>query len=374
MRIQEIKANTTCAKMTEEKSMNGDISSGIKKEFVSSESTNGPSSPNLTGESESSSSVGGGRLKFFKDGKFILELSHRKDGDRGGCWVPVPKKTTFWPAVGTPRHESSASLSVSDDNSSVQSSPWQRDHCWKQSTPRHHAGRGLEFYMVRPSKLRRLQYSCVLRRKRRRPLDSRLVNLGDCKEINNVTKPKEKTSLAKVITVLWERVVRTDPGIVSPRKRILREMERVTLEDQAKRRARTAASEAKPPSHSITSILAREDEPSFLRTLLRSPDPPSPSRPTTVPFLTPPIHAMYSPHPSSSFLPHPSHTNYYSPIPSHWYPVSSLPRGSIYPGPLLPPYALTASPWPHISPHSLSDFKRDDGSSDVPLNLSKHAG
>lgn len=66
MRIYEKNlVNTTCAKMTEEKSMNGDISSGIKKEFVS-ESTNGPSSPNLTGESDSSSSVGGGRLKFFK--------------------------------------------------------------------------------------------------------------------------------------------------------------------------------------------------------------------------------------------------------------------------------------------------------------------
>lgn len=55
----------------------------------------------------------GGRLKFFKDGKFILELSHRRDGDRT-TWFPVPKKT-FWPpppASLTPnRQESSASLS-----------------------------------------------------------------------------------------------------------------------------------------------------------------------------------------------------------------------------------------------------------------------
>lgn len=53
----------------------------------------------------------GGRLKFFKDGKFILELSHRRDGERT-TWFPVPKKT-FWPpaSVAPSRQESSASLS-----------------------------------------------------------------------------------------------------------------------------------------------------------------------------------------------------------------------------------------------------------------------
>ena len=52
-------------------------------------------------------------LSFFHiDGKFILELSHRTDGERTS-WVPVPKKT-YWPppaAAGTPRQESSTSLS-----------------------------------------------------------------------------------------------------------------------------------------------------------------------------------------------------------------------------------------------------------------------
>lgn len=53
----------------------------------------------------------GGRLKFFKDGKFILELSHRKDGERT-TWFPVPKKTFWPPASTTPnRQESSTSLS-----------------------------------------------------------------------------------------------------------------------------------------------------------------------------------------------------------------------------------------------------------------------
>jgi hypothetical protein len=49
---------------------------------------------------------------FDIDGKFILELSHRTDGERTS-WVPVPKKT-YWPppaAAGTPRQESSTSLS-----------------------------------------------------------------------------------------------------------------------------------------------------------------------------------------------------------------------------------------------------------------------
>lgn len=53
----------------------------------------------------------GGRLKFFKDGKFILELSHRRDGERT-TWFPVPKKTFWPPASTTPnRQENSTSLS-----------------------------------------------------------------------------------------------------------------------------------------------------------------------------------------------------------------------------------------------------------------------
>lgn len=50
-------------------------------------------------------------MKFFKDGKFILELSHRRDGEKT-TWFPVPKKT-FWPPTSTipNRQESSTSLS-----------------------------------------------------------------------------------------------------------------------------------------------------------------------------------------------------------------------------------------------------------------------
>lgn len=39
----------------------------------------------------------------------------------------------------------------SDDNSSVQSSPWQRDHCWKQTTPRKHISAEMTLYFLRPA-------------------------------------------------------------------------------------------------------------------------------------------------------------------------------------------------------------------------------
>lgn len=39
-------------------------------------------------------------------------------------------------------------IAVSDDSSSVQSSPWQRDHCWKQPHPKSNLSRELEFYYL----------------------------------------------------------------------------------------------------------------------------------------------------------------------------------------------------------------------------------
>lgn len=53
---------------------------------------------------------------LLKDGKFILELSHRRDGEKMS-WIPVPKKTYWPPPVSTPtvsnslRQESTTSLS-----------------------------------------------------------------------------------------------------------------------------------------------------------------------------------------------------------------------------------------------------------------------
>lgn len=42
---------------------------------------------------------------------------------------------------------------VSDDNSSIQSSPWQRDHNWKQTTPRKCSSKDLNFFYYRPIEL-----------------------------------------------------------------------------------------------------------------------------------------------------------------------------------------------------------------------------
>ncbi|XP_014217023.1 pollen-specific leucine-rich repeat extensin-like protein 1 isoform X2 [Copidosoma floridanum] len=251
----------------------------------------------------------GGRLKFFKDGKFILELSHRRDGERT-TWFPVPKKTFWPPASVTPsRQESSASLS--DDNSSIQSSPWQRDHCWKQTSPRRNISTEFNFYYRRNPKARLSVHPRLIARKRRQPLDtsSSLALLQE--SAANRQKSKQQSQLPqpppivrklnggttppnKSLNIIIEKLARLlESNVVSPRKRILRELERVSLEDQAsKRRATplqpansTMANETAPPalkqlsSYSITSILGEdkispsiENEPGFLRNLLKPQD------------------------------------------------------------------------------------------------------
>lgn len=90
-----------------------------------------------------------------------------------------------------------------------------------------------------------------------------------------MTAKRRRLPLGRIMQSLWERVMtntscKTDMSLVSPRKRILRELERFTLEEATKRqRARAPAIRN---SHTISSILAKEGE-SVLRTLLRSPSP-----------------------------------------------------------------------------------------------------
>lgn len=381
-------------------------------------------------------------------------------------------------------------------------------------------------------------FSDTIRRKRRSPYDPTEVSVLDVNNTNNgklvrVRKVEsDPTRLTVIVQTLWERVQglsssetvacsssgvstsmpmqnhartvtvaanRMDPSIISPRKRILREMERVSLDDLAsskRQRARTTSALPhnnnngsssnctvtcqtlqpgsvlpSPPqsgakgsvsscSYSITSLLgtSRDDEstaagagmqdsePSFLRTLLKSPSQqatspepsprpkgtnktggsrkasptlhrhirspshhgsptlsPSPESlrsglrtpvvpsvgnpahaPHLPPFLPPPL--LYASPLTSPYLPHhPSpalgHHPYYSglapvpppyrgspsPIPSFWvnYPLSSLPRGALYPG-LVPPChppSLSPCPWGSVTHQSLDDFKKDDGAS-----------
>uniref|UniRef100_A0A1A9WY72 Protein hairless n=1 Tax=Glossina brevipalpis TaxID=37001 RepID=A0A1A9WY72_9MUSC len=150
----------------------------------------------------SSNQIYGGRLQFFKDGKFILELARSKDGDKSG-WVSVPREdnpvpsaarsSTITPSasftgaaqtllaaspaalpgsMGFPKNECSNSLSFSDDNSSIQSSPWQRDHCWKQVTPKKNISKEMSLFYQRPAfKQLTAQSLCRARKKRRKPYD-----------------------------------------------------------------------------------------------------------------------------------------------------------------------------------------------------------
>ncbi|XP_050294573.1 uncharacterized protein LOC126734840 isoform X2 [Anthonomus grandis grandis] len=178
----------------------------------------------------------GGRLKFFKDGKFILELARAREGERVS-WVSVQRKT-FWPPPGptssTPayRQESSTSLSVSDDNSSIQSSPWQRDHSWKQTMPKRNISQEMVMFFWRPKSKRCPSTggggSWGIRR-RRRPLST--VQEEEEHEEIKVRKGKKRQPLLNIVQTLLEKTFRasTPPRpetVVSPRKRFLMEMER----------------------------------------------------------------------------------------------------------------------------------------------------
>ncbi|XP_008204857.1 protein hairless isoform X2 [Nasonia vitripennis] len=407
----------------------------------------------------------GGRLKFFKDGKFILELSHRRDGERT-TWFPVPKKTFWPPANVTPsRQESSASLSVSDDNSSIQSSPWQRDHCWKQTSPRRNISTEFNFYYRRNPKTRLSAHPRLIARKRRQPLDtcSSLTQLQESLANHQQQKqPQPQSSTAtlanarklngaaaaavppnKSLSIIIDKLARLlDPNVVSPRKRILRELERVSLEDQASKRRATPPQPANTPqsnetpapvskqlsSYSITSILGEdkpsaENEPGFLRNLLKPQErrhPPQPSQhspqhsrspqhhphspqqhphspqhhphspqhqpvyPRSTSRLDPAVAAAYlSPNAAASSIHQPLYglpmmppTGYRAP-PFCWMhysqPVHYAPPMPLYAAPPQPPHH-TPSPSPPA--HRYKDYREQTLTppSDMPLNLSKHAG
>ncbi|XP_073950240.1 transcriptional corepressor hairless [Choristoneura fumiferana] len=313
MHIQEATNTTltTCSKMTEEVDRRHGVNGNSSSKPASEESPVAPAAH----------SASGGRLKFFKDGKFILELVRgcARGGERAG-WVSVPRKT-FWPPAAAPHAPPTppapaapcASLSVSDDNSSIHSSPWQRDHCWKQQAPRRNLSKELAMYYCRPAALHAAAIRAGSRAKRRRPHDASppdgepdpdrrprgedAVDGGpspDCNSKTNTTAVDDRRTdcdrekyyhmklkkpyqyhklrvykktrpairpklLARTVERLAARAAaqpasatapaavhaklvscRQEHAMVSPRKRILRELERVSLEEQGgKRRART---------------------------------------------------------------------------------------------------------------------------------------
>lgn len=233
--------------------------------------------------------VQGGRLKFFKDGKFILELERAREGERVS-WVSVPRKT-FWPPQGTAastpsyRQESSTSLSVSDDNSSIQSSPWQRDHSWKQTQPRKNLSKELSLYFWRPKSKRSQNLPPFFWRTRKRCRRRPYINLplengtaansnADGKENTDKVQAekgqKRRKSLLTIIQSLNEKSARTSTPprsemVVSPRKRFLREMEKdkAPIEDancQKRSRSKPQSSTASSPSLTSTKSVNGTDE------------------------------------------------------------------------------------------------------------------
>ncbi|KAF2900800.1 hypothetical protein ILUMI_05400 [Ignelater luminosus] len=239
---------TKCSKMTEE---------GHRRHGMNGNTDGGAVAPKE--ECPRSAYSQGGRLKFFKDGKFILELERAREGERVS-WVSVPRKT-YWPpqgnAASTPtyRQESSTSLSVSDDNSSIQSSPWQRDHSWKQSTPRRNLSKEMTFYYCRRKSLQLPKKS----KKRRRPYAASpnpSVDSSSCNTINSerteknsvcnkvTNKHRVRPSLLSVVQMLIDKSVSSTPPraevVVSPRKRFLREMEKdkLQVDDACQKRSR----------------------------------------------------------------------------------------------------------------------------------------
>uniref|UniRef100_A0A336M3X8 CSON002260 protein n=1 Tax=Culicoides sonorensis TaxID=179676 RepID=A0A336M3X8_CULSO len=146
------------------------------------------SKPNNNSRSKNTT-ITGERLQFFKDGKFILELARAREGDRTG-WVSIPRKTYWPPTVSSStsanfkKHESSTSLSCSDDNSSIQSSPWQRDHSWKKTIPRQNISKHMVMFFRRPVKFYQLTKESLksTRRKCRRPHDTNEISISFAKE------------------------------------------------------------------------------------------------------------------------------------------------------------------------------------------------
>lgn len=159
---------------------------------------------------------------------------------------------------------------MSDDNSSVQSSPWQRDHTWKQTTPQRNFSNHMTFYYR--GRLKR-KYKCVSYHLQRRPIAT--INLSifeqslgngertnnkcilkgikcnrcvssahPCQKNINVVDPSVK--LINIVQKLWNRSLHSMNNITSPRKRILRELERVTIDDLSLKRCKGKINQVLP--------------------------------------------------------------------------------------------------------------------------------
>lgn len=188
----------------------------------------------------------------------------------------------------------------------------------------------------------------LIAKKRRQPFDSRTLQLG-LETVFGFSKRKIRETngvpTGRNLNFIIEKLLRLlDPNVISPRKRILRELERVSLEDQASKRRATPQPTNKTTnvptpsiqspkqlsSYSITSILGEDKpstEPGFLRTLLKPEDQQT--------MLT--KYSSNQPHPSARIDPFIASAN------------SSM-HHPLYGIPLLTPGSYRAPLWVHYSP------------------------
>ena len=203
----------------------------------------------------------------------VLELSDRREGGKS-CWVPVTQKT-YWPppppTCSTPgstvRQESSASFSVSDDSSvQSQSSPWQRETRWKNPNPcRVTSSEGISFHTKQKQRCR---CSCTLRRKPFSVLgpgsEKNSLQCAACKVKRKCKRPSVIIIASKLLDKALGKKMCVAESSSSPRKRLLRDMEKVRLNAEAAsktpwntlKKAKAILPPTPLPTHSATTTSA----------------------------------------------------------------------------------------------------------------------
>ncbi len=192
---------------------------------------------------------------YITDGKIVLELSDRRENGKT-WWVPVTQKT-YWPppppSCSTPgstvRQESSASFSVSDESSvQSQSSPWPRETRWKNQNPtKKRTPCDVEEFMFYIKDRERCRYQWSQRRRPFHCTDQchmgRNPKCGQCiaqwrkksttrSSVAAITSQLLEKALSKKMMATATPVERIE-SLVSPRKRLLRDMEKVRLNDRS---------------------------------------------------------------------------------------------------------------------------------------------
>lgn len=133
----------------------------------------------------------------------------------------------------------------------MQSSPWQRDHTWKQSTPTRNTSNHMSFFYKNHLKKK---HRCASYHLKRRPYatiyhtSDKILNSErtkcimpgiKCNRCLSVSPSvKRQKSLIQIVQRLWNKSLHVMNNITSPRKRILRELERVTIDDLSYKRCR----------------------------------------------------------------------------------------------------------------------------------------